>query len=208
MHNTIYSFLFLAVIFISCRTSSDENNKKADLIVANSHSNKAGAGSIDVHLNLKEENCDTLLKNKGGKNEVISVKGWTIDDFIINDKDKKSKAVRSTIEYKREEWENVKNPIVATFKGCDFGDYFHLNFEDANGKNYDFGFGNNNYGEYLLFDKTDYNDNPEYLGKTFKICWNWKITSFPCCDGDYEKVEAYLPSITKLELIETTASEK
>lgn len=81
------------------------------------------------------------------------------------------------------------------------GDYFHLNFEDVNGKTYDFGFGDNNLGEFVLCNEPQFETNHKYLNRTFRIYWNWKITKFPCCDGDYEIVEAYIPSITKLELI-------
>jgi hypothetical protein len=209
MNNTICLFIFLVVFFTNCKNSSDENYKKSDLIPeANDDPDKTGADSIDKHQYLTEENRDTILKDTAKNNKVLSVNDWNIDDFIINNRDRSSKALRLSIEYEREQWKNVKNPFVASYRGCDLGDYFHLNFEDANGKNYDFGFGNNNYGKYLLYDKTDYNDNPKYLGKSFNIYWNWKITSFPCCDGEYDMVKAYLPSITKLELIETTANKK
>ena len=98
---------------------------------------------------------------------------------------------------------------VSSYEGNYFGDYHHIEFEDANGKRYDFGFGNNNFGDILLyFDDEQMNDNPKYLGKSFKIFWEWKISSFPCCSGEYESVEAYLPSITKLKLIETNANKK
>lgn len=46
------------------------------------------------------------------------------------------------------------------------------------------------------------NDNPTYLNKKFKIHWKWKITTFPCCEGEYQTVKAYQPSIIKLELLE------
>jgi hypothetical protein len=135
--------------------------------------------------------------------ELISVSDWKIDDFIVKKKDRSSAALRAQIEYTKEQWQHVKNPFTANYQGCDFGDYFHLTFQDTEGNYYDFGFGDNNYEPYQLFDDTDYADNPNYLNKTFKIYWNWKITTFPCCEGEYNSVEAYLPSITKLELIST-----
>ena len=85
--------------------------------------------------------------------------------------------------------------------GCDVFDYFHLNFQDDKGTEYDFGFGNNQLGDYTLCNE-DITDNKKYLGKTFLLYWNWEISRFPCCEGEYNTVEAYLPSITKLELQE------
>ena len=92
------------------------------------------------------------------------------------------------------------NPFVSTYLGNDFGDYHHIEFKDDKGKKYDFGSGNNNYGEIELFDK-ELDDNPKYIGKSFKIYWDWEISSFPCCSGEYDLVEAYLPSIKKIELM-------
>lgn len=209
MHNTICSFLFLVITFISCKTPPDGNNAKPDIIPeANDHPGKEGAGPADVHQNLNPENSDTLIKGNVNNNEAISVNGWKTEDFIISTRYKKSKPVRLSIEHQREEWKNVKNPFVAIYRGCDLGDYFHLNFEDTDGKSYDFGYGNNNYGKYALFNNADYSDNPRYTGRSFIVFWSWKATSFPCCDGEYDMVEAYLPSITRLELTGTDAAKK
>ncbi len=103
---------------------------------------------------------------------------------------------------------NVNSPIIATYEGNEIGDYLSITFLDTNGrKSYDFGFGNNDFGEVLLFNKAMV-DNPNYFRKTFKVYWEWKISTFPCCDGNYKTVKAYLPSITRLELIETLADKK
>lgn len=96
----------------------------------------------------------------------------------------------------------MKNPIIASYQGNSISDYFHLNFKDEHNQIYDFGFGNNNFGDYKLFDKSnDYKDNPKCLNKKFEIYWEWKVTTFPCCSGAYESVEAYLPSIVTLKLL-------
>jgi len=201
MKSTKYLFIFLILIFISCKNSSDKNDEKSDLISkTNYDSTKIETDSLS-HSN--EVNNDSLLNENSKNEELISVQEWKTEDFIINEKDKKNQSLKSNIEYKKEEWKNVKNPFIATYKGCDFGDYFHITFEDTNGKVYDFGFGNNHFGEYLLYNGEQYEDNPKYLNKKFKVYWNWKKTTFPCCDGEYESVEAYLPAITKLELGET-----
>lgn len=205
MHRTIFSLLFMSIILMSCKNSSDENNLIPETYI---DSTKLGADSIAANQNLTEKNHDSLLVDSTKNNELLSVTDWKIEDFIINKKDKKSEAVRRMIEYEKEQFENVKNPFVATYQGCDFGDYFHLNFEDLNGTNYDFGYGENDFGAYELYEGEMYNDNPNYLGKSFTIYWTWKIVSFPCCDGEYDLVEAYMPSITKLELVEETSDKK
>ncbi len=102
----------------------------------------------------------------------------------------------------RTKWQNIPNPITAIYQGNDFGDYQHILFKDAKGETYDFGQAANNYGKYQLHERSgQYNDNPAYLGKQFKVYWDWKLSDFLCCEGDYDRVKAYLPAITKLELI-------
>lgn len=111
--------------------------------------------------------------------------------------------LKQDINYERVYWKGVKSPFVATYKGNEIGDYHHINFIDAKNKIYDFGFGNNNFGAIkLFFRQDDFKDNPKYLSRKFKVYWKWKLASFPCCDGDYKIVKAYMPSITKLELLE------
>lgn len=132
-----------------------------------------------------------------------NIKEWDTRDFIAKCPKDFEKELEFYIEYERKQWENVPNPIVAKYIGNDFGDYHHIDFEDSAGKIYNFGFGNNNFGGTVLFyEDQHFNDNPKYLGMPFKIFWEWKVSSFPCCSGEYEMVEAYLPSIVKLELVE------
>lgn len=146
------------------------------------------------------QNADSILRE--------SIKNWSTADFIITEEYKSSAELHSMLEYKREKWKNVQSPFTAVYTGCNIGDYFHLNFEDVKGKSYDFGFGNNNYGDILLFDTVAYESNRKYVGRTFRIHWTWKISKFPCCDGEYDNVEAYYPSITKLEVVSSTQEKK
>lgn len=194
--NYVLSLIFL--FCISCNRSPNPlNNKESkDSLQSPSPINKKFRDTVSKPTDTLKENTNKITELK------------SVDDYIVNKKDKSSKAVKRSIEYEIEQWKHVTNPFVARYRGCDFGDYFHLNFEDSTKKNYDFGFGNNNYGKYLLFDSISFNDNRKYLGKAFKIYWDWKLTSFPCCDGDYHLTKAYLPSITKLELLETTFNKK
>lgn len=124
------------------------------------------------------------------------------EDFILECDESLKHEVIKDEEYNREQWRNVPNPFIAKYVGNDFGDYFHIMFEDETGKSYDFGFGNNNLNEIpLYFNDEQYNDNPKYLNKTFKVYWGWKVSTYPCCSGGYDAVKAYHPSILNLELI-------
>jgi hypothetical protein len=141
---------------------------------------------------------DKYLINK--KNE-SNMNEWTVHDFIVECSENYKLELEQLIEYEREQWQDVPNPLIVIYKGNDIGDYHHINFEDSEGKTYDFGFGQNDFRGISLFDKKELNDNPKYLNKSFKIFWKWKISSFPCCSGDYTIVKAYLPSIVKLEIL-------
>lgn len=158
----------------------------------------------DSIISMKDTVAGTRMDSAKYADSVFiqSIKNWSTADFIISEKYKSFASLRNLIEHTREEWKNVQSPFKAVYTGCDIGDYFHLNFEDAQGKSYDFGFGNNNYGDILLFDTVAYESNRKYVGRSFRIHWTWKISKFPCCDGEYDNVEAYYPSITKLELIQ------
>ena len=99
------------------------------------------------------------------------------------------------------EWADVPNPFIAVYKGNSFGDYHHIEFEGENGEYYDFGDGNNSYGDCeLFFDDDQFTDNPKYLNKTMVVYWEWKTSTFPCCEGDYTLTTAKIPSIVNLEL--------
>lgn len=107
--------------------------------------------------------------------------------------------------YTDEQWRKVKNPLVATYTGNFIGDYFHLGFTDANGNMYDFGNGNNSFhGKneeeyYQLYDtEKDFTDHLAFLNKEFTIHWEWKLSKFPCCEGEYDIVEEKRPSIVRL----------
>ena len=131
------------------------------------------------------------------------VKDWKDEDFVIScEKEYYRKELINDMAYYRGEWKAIKSPFIATYKGVQSGDYFHLIFEGDNEYTYDFGFSNNDFGPYELYeDFGHYNDNPKYLDQQFKVYWEWVISDFPCCSGDYYQAEAYMPSIVKLELI-------
>ena len=111
-----------------------------------------------------------------------------------------NEALDRQIEAVKEQFKDVPNPAELYFQGFDFGDYPHIIFTDGKEGYYDFGDGNNSFGEYeagIMSDETS-----EYEGKKFKVYWDWKVSSFSCCEGNMGAVTAKVPSITKLELME------
>lgn len=212
-NRALFFQLLIAILICSCNNSSTENNDHSFQIETSDTSviNNPNGDSINdfqkIH-NVAKENNDSIITPMHSikvNDKVLkrnSIDNWSIDDFIIKCPESYKGELKSDIEYVKEQWKNVETPIIVFYRGNDFGDYFHLNFEDENGKKYDFGFGNNSYGEYVLFENSGhYEDVAKYLDKKFKVHWDWRASSFPCCSGEYEVVEAYLPSITKLELI-------
>lgn len=198
MNPSLFTFLLLVFLSLSCN-SPTKNNKETLSVIDTTDKARITTGDTIINKSLVQLLEDTL-PTQTDKAETTDVTNWETDDFIVHKKDRSNAALRRHIEYEREQWKKVKNPLVAIFRDADMGDYFHLVFEDDAGKTHDFGFGNNNYGKIILFDPKDMIANPDYLGKSFRVYWSWKISSFPCCDGENELVEAWLPGITRLEL--------
>ena len=187
-----------------------DNLGNSNILIKNNyiHNNSLGAytniegdvwlEAIDDHPVFRFEN--NRIENNGPSRTLESDR---IDDFIIECSKQIEKELKQYIAYDREEWKQVPNPFVATYEGINFGDYEHMIFKDAEGKSYDFGDGNNDFGDIeLLSDIVERIDNPKYLGKSFSVYWEWRASTFYCCSGDYESVQAFIPSIVKLELIE------
>ncbi|MEQ1675891.1 MAG: hypothetical protein ABL876_04300 [Chitinophagaceae bacterium] len=196
-----YGILFLPVIFfliISCENS----NKTKNDITNDSLTSELSSTRVDsASLKVTDTRLDSVIPNRNTQS-FLNRSDLKTDDFIKQYPADQNAELRSHIERLRKEWQNVPNPISATYQGNDFGDYHHILFKAANGAVYDFGQAKNSYGQYKLHELSgQYNDNPEFLGKEFKVYWDWKLSEFLCCEGDYGKAKAYLPSITKLELI-------
>lgn len=109
-------------------------------------------------------------------------------------------ALKTYMKYAREEWDKVPATFEAKYMGYDIGDYPHIIFEDKKGKEYDFGDGANVYGTYKEEDFVTDNKS-KFEGKTFKVTWEWKTSTFLCCDGEMEEHTGKVPSITNLELV-------
>ena len=190
-----------------------DNTGNSDILIKNCyiHNNSLGAyTNIEGEIWMKEVNNHPVfsfennrIENNGPNriNELID-----IDTNLT--KTNKSE-YRNIMVNDIELWKNLANPLIVKYTGSEFGDYFHIYFEDTNGMEYDFGFGNNNYGNYKLYENPGpLLDNPIYLNKSFKLYWKWKLSTFPCCDGEYNPTKGLQPSIIKLELINPNTDKK
>ncbi len=124
-------------------------------------------------------------------------------DYVISCPSAYEAELVQYIEGLREEWKEVPNPLLVRYRGYEIGDYVHILFEDENGKIYDFGSGNNDFGELQsFFDDYNFVYDPEGEDPQYTLFWKWKASSFPCCSGEYELVDAYVPSVIRIELVE------
>ncbi|MCB0402686.1 MAG: hypothetical protein KDD41_11420 [Flavobacteriales bacterium] len=191
--NKVLLILLLPIAFVRC--AQDEAHSVEATVQPEVPVAEADTTTIPVKEDHLIETIDTLIAPQA------LIENGNTADFILECADEVKANAMLDIDYYREEWKDVPNPLIATYRGNDFGDYFHIQFEDESGATYDFGFGNNTYGDVKLFlDETDFQDNPKALNKTYQVYWAWKISTYPCCQGGYETVKAYHPSILKLEL--------
>jgi hypothetical protein len=194
-----YSILFLIATFflVSC----ENNNTKNDITYDPKTSELSSKQEDSTPLKFTHDTLNSVIADRDTQS-FVNGSNLKTDDYIKQYPTDQKAGLRQHIEQLRKDWKNVPNPIIATYQGNDFGDYHHIIFKDANGVGYDFGQAKNDYGQYNLHELSgQYNDNPKFLGKKFRVFWDWKLSEFLCCEGDYGKAKAYLPSITKLELI-------
>lgn len=124
-----------------------------------------------------------------------------VDTLVVTNLDENA-PLKSYIDYVHERMKNVPNPVRAIYEGTEFGDYFHLSFRIPEDFYLDFADGDNNFSDYELFDSESFESNKQYVGKTFEIHWEYKKSTFLCCDGEMETVVAEMPSIIQLKLID------
>lgn len=123
-----------------------------------------------------------------------------LHDTVKKELEKIDPALDTYMKHAHEEWDNVPFTLEAKYMGFEIGDYPHIIFKDKKGKEYDFGDGNNSYGSFKEDDfLTD--GKSKYQGKTFKLTWEWKTSTFLCCEGEMEEHTGKVPSITSLELV-------
>jgi hypothetical protein len=195
-NNNLYAAA-LFILFSSCNNNQTKTNPEKDPLPAEVSVDKkdtaAARGTTEWPDSLTPDN-NNQPPSKGSELKK--------EDPVLQNVAHQSPAVKRYLDGLRINWKNTANPIIATYEGNDFGDYHHIIFKDAKGNTYDFGQAANIYGKYQLHELSgQYEDNPAWLGKRFKVYWEWKLSDFLCCEGEYEKTKAYLPAITKLELI-------
>lgn len=196
--------MLLALLLIGCNEKSPPPSEDAEDIVVlpqDTLEDTITCGEVTDYQILSIDSNEVVFSPT---NPNLVVANWENEDFILScESDYFLEELTYYIGYERETWQNITSPFKATYTGNQFGDYFHILFEDDTNHLYDFGFGNNEFGEHQLFeDNGHYEDNPLYLNKEFLVYWEWKVSFFPCCSGEYYGAEAYLPSIVKLELID------
>ena len=107
------------------------------------------------------------------------------------------KKVRDIIMAEKLNMKGVSNPMVAKYKGSEFGDYFYFFFTDGI-KNFDFGSGNNNLGS-IPFTEYDTEIKSKLIGKEFIIHWEFTSTTFNCCEGGVDLYQGNFPSIVSID---------
>lgn len=123
----------------------------------------------------------------------------TTDTTSVNEDENTDPSMTSYLNFAHEEFDGVPSTFEAKYIGFDIGDYPHITFKDEKGKEYDFGDGANSYGS---FKEEDFlAKKSKYEGKMFKLTWEWKTSTFLCCDGEMDKKIAKVPSIVNLELV-------
>ena len=188
-----HSLFLLIPMLVACNESTQE--VATELPVSDT--------TATVETNLDEASIDTTIATPIDTTLVEDITALLEEKAAaLEQAMAENESLQHYMNYLKEEWVNVPNPLVAKYMGNDFGDYFHIIFEDAEGMAYDFGDGDNDFGNTVLFEGEHYDDDPKYLGKMFSITWEWKWSKFACCEGEYNAVEAPVPSITKLELID------
>lgn len=196
-----YGILFLPVIFFLIPSCENNNRTKIDITNDSLTADVSSTQVDSAVMTYRDNKSDSVLADKNAQT-LLTGRNLKAADYIKQYPADQKDELRRHIERLRKEWQNVPNPITATYQGNDFGDYHHVLFKDANGVVYDFGQAKNSYGQYKLHELSgQYDDNPEFSGKKFKVYWDWVLSDFFCCDGEYGKAKAFLPSITKLELL-------
>jgi len=144
----------------------------------------------------------------GNKEPLTQDTTKTTQDFTITQKqdttanqnnEKVDPPLKGYLKYMHEQWDKVPSSFEAKYMGFDIGDYPHIMFRDKKGNEYDFGDGENSFGS---FKEEDFlADKSKYEGKMFKLTWEWKTSSFYCCDGEMDIHTGKVPSIVDLGLV-------
>ena len=91
------------------------------------------------------------------------------------------------------------NELIAEYSYSEQSDYAYIVFTDLDGKEWDFGSGQNNFGSFD-FEGDNFEGNKELVGERFKIYWiDKKVEAFAEDGETIIQIEA--PSVIKIELL-------
>jgi len=141
----------------------------------------------------QEQNQEPVIDSINGI-EIISEWSNFLDSAQIAYPDQ----VKEIILSEKLNMKGVNNPMLAYYKGSEFGDYFYFTFTGSGGKHFDFGSGDNNLGD-IPFTEHDTEIKSELIGKKFIIHWELKTAHFNCCEGSMDLYKGDFPSILSIE---------
>lgn len=119
----------------------------------------------------------------------------TIEKYTTNDPKTETSVIENKIEY---------GIVEAQFSYIEFGDFYYFVFTDNNGKEWDFGKGENNLEDY---DFGEEGSNPELVGQKFKINWKKEVVTSTDMNGNNENKYDIL-SIVSIERINNNTISK
>ena len=90
--------------------------------------------------------------------------------------------------------------LIAEYSYSEYGDLPHIIFTDENSEEWDFGYGENDFGEFDFGQMEHFETNEKLVGKKFKIYWMNKKVETYAEDGE-TVIETEAPSVIKIELI-------
>ena len=106
----------------------------------------------------------------------------------------------------KENFKNASNPLILTYLGSEWNDYFYFPFKDKEGNYYDFAYRNNNLCDIPFTDydapAEEWGKEPSKLvGKQFIITWEFELSYLVCCEGLQDSYPAMLPRISNIEYL-------
>jgi hypothetical protein len=144
-------------------------------------------------------NCKPATKNEVKQTEVQDTTKETTDTTSANINENPASGLVDYLDNVHAQFDDLTSPFEAKYSGFSMGDYPHIVFEAKDGKEYDFGDGENSFGTFK--EEAILDENSKYKGKKFKVTWEWKTASFNCCEGEMTLMTAKVPTIVNLELM-------
>ncbi len=173
LYFNVLAALFCGLSFLSCNQSGVNNTEEVESEITTS----------DTTLATEDVDTDNLLALTAAENY------------------KNDPRTKAYVDDLKETWKDTPKALTATFVRVEFGDYFHLVFEDSKNNGLDFGNANNTLDPYNLILESN-EANSKFINKKFKLTWDWLPSSFNCCEGNMDEMIANIPTITSLQLVE------